>query len=140
MKSTLGRFLCVLTLLLSLSGCSKREIPSDAPKPVLTAWVTAKGKSMIPTFPESALVEVEIGVPFSALKEGDTVVFWNYSGGPATFIHHRLVQKQAGNWIAQGDNSATNPTADRPWVTPDNFIGRTTGRYARLVTPDSFVK
>ncbi len=132
---TLGRFLCALTLLLSLSGCGPRQIPSDAPKPVIKAWVAAKGKSMLPTFPESALIEIEVGVPFSALKVGDTVVFWDYKRGDDALTHHRLVAQQGGNWIAQGDNPETNRVADKSWVTPDNFIARSTGRHAQILTP-----
>lgn len=89
---------------------------------------------MLPTFPTKALIEVET-VPFSDLRQGDTVIFWDYTRTEPLLIHHRLVAKQGGNWIAQGDNPDTNPKADRPWVTPDNYLGRTTGRHTQLLLP-----
>lgn len=113
-----------------LGACSKREIPSDAPVPTVRAWLTSKGKSMLPSFPESALVEVEFGVPFEALKEGDSVVFWDYKRGEQALTHHRLVQKQGSAWIARGDNNAV---VDRSWVTRDNYLGRTTGRHTQML-------
>ena len=127
--------LCAVLLVagLALLGCSKREIPSDNPRPIAHAWIAATGQSMLPTFPERALVEIQIGVPFEALRAGDSVVFWDYTRATPQLIHHRLVQEQGGNWIAQGDNPETNPTADRPWVTRDNYIGRTTGRHVQIL-------
>ena len=84
---------------------------------------------MLPTFPESSLVEFEV-TPFDQLKKGDTVLFWDYTERTgAVFIHHRLVESQGGNWIARGDNPETNTRADLPWVTKDNYIGRTTGKH-----------
>jgi hypothetical protein len=44
-----------------------------------------------------------------------------------------LVQRQGSAWIARGDNATTNPTADRPWVTPDNYVARATGRWTYLL-------
>lgn len=129
----LATLLACFAIVVLLGACNPREIPSEKPTPTIRAWVQASGKSMLPTFPEFALVEVEFGVKFESLKAGDTVVFWDYTRGTPTFIHHRLIQQQGGNWIAQGDNAATNPTADRPWVTRENFIGRTTGRHTQLL-------
>lgn len=115
-------------------GCSKREIPSGAPKPTLVAWVPYTGQSMVPTFPARGLAEVEFGVSFSALKSGDIVVFWDYTlPGSPRFTLHRLVQLQGTAWIARGDNRLTNPSADRPWVTADNYVARATGRWSQLV-------
>jgi hypothetical protein len=125
----------LIALLLCLTACSKRDIPSSQPKPALTAWVSASGESMLPTFPAKALVEMEL-VPYSDLKAGESVVFWDYTGKTgATFVHHRLVGKHGNNWIARGDNPLTNPTADLPWVTEDNYIARTTGRHAQFLMP-----
>lgn len=128
------RVLAYLVLLALLAGCGPK-IPTSKSKPVVTAWIAAVGESMLPTFPEKSLIEVEFGVPFEALKAGDTVVFWDYTKKEPALTHHRLVAKQAGNWIAKGDNPETNPVADRPWVTSDNFIARGTGRHTQLLFP-----
>lgn len=124
--------------LLCLTGCGKgfsSDIPTNKDMPVLKSWVAAKGKSMLPTFPESALVEIEF-TPYDQLKVGDTVVFWDYTEKTgATFIHHRLIENQWGAWISRGDNKETNKRADLPWVTKDNYIARTTGRHAQILTP-----
>lgn len=130
-----GTFLfavAVMALALLLSGCGPK-IPTSQVKPSVAAWLPAQGKSMLPTFPERSLIEVEFGVPFDELKAGDTVIFWDYTRGAKALTHHRLVAKQAGAWIAQGDNPETNPVADRPWVTADNFIARGTGRHTQLL-------
>lgn len=123
---------CVLAL--GFAGCSRREIPSEAPLPVLRAWVPASGRSMLPTYPERCLLEIEIGVPFDALRAGDPVIYWDYTRGPAALTHHRLAQRQGDSWIAQGDNPETNPTADRAWVTRANYIARGTGRWSLVLT------
>lgn len=118
-----------LLLGLFVGGCERRE--QEARKhPPFRVWVASQGKSMLPTFPESCLTEAEL-VPFSELKVGDTVAFWDYTqtSGEPQFIHHRLVAKQAGSFIAKGDNPDTNPKADRAWVTPENYLFRTTGRW-----------
>lgn len=115
--------------LLFSTGCGKREIPSSAPKPTVRAWVPAVGRSMEPNFPNGALVEAEFGVRYEDLKIGDTVLLWDYTRAEPFFIHHRIVAEQGGQFIARGDNPETNPKADRPWVTRDNFIARTTGRH-----------
>lgn len=121
-----------------LSGCGQRDIPSSEARPRYTAWIAATGRSMLPTYPESSLVEVEVGVPFTQLAPGDTVVLWDYTRpGESRFILHRLVARQGGNWIAQGDNPVTNPRADRPWVTPDNYVARATGRHTQLLVAPS---
>lgn len=146
MNSTVRLFLyCVLgyalvALIAIVAGCSKRSIPSDAPKPPLFAWTLATGESMLPTFPQSAYIEVIIGIPYSQLKPGTSVLFWDYTQDKPVIIHHRLIQKQGGNWIAQGDNPKTNPKADRPWVTQDNYIGVTTGRHTQLLQTPAIVE
>lgn len=116
-----------------VAGCGKRQIPTSAPRPALKAWVPVTGKSMLPTFPVTALVEAEFGVDYDTLQERQTVIFWDYTSGAPRFTHHRIVAKQGDNWIVQGDNPATNPIADRPWVTRDNFIARTTGRHTQIL-------
>lgn len=124
-----------IVAILALTACSPRDVPSSQPMPAVKAWVAVKGQSMLPTFPVKALVEFET-VPYASLKEGDTVLFWDYTGtSGATFIHHRLVGQQAGAFIARGDNMATNTREDAPWVTKDNYIGRTTGRHTQILTP-----
>lgn len=127
----------ILFLALVLCGCGdQRAIPSSKPKPTTKAWVGHTGQSMLPTFPEAAIVEAEFGVPFEALEAGDTVIFWDYTRPEPFLIHHRLSVKMGAGWIAQGDNPVTNATADYPWVTPDNYIARTTGKHVQfLVAP-----
>lgn len=122
-----------LVFVVLMAGCSPRDIPSDAPKPILKSWVTAGGKSMLPVFPERCVVEIE-PVGYDALKVGDTVVFWDYTNANPLLIHHRLVAKQGASWIAQGDNRETNTFADRAWVTKDNYLARTTGRWVYLLS------
>jgi signal peptidase I len=122
-----------LILVALLAGCS-RDIPSDKPVPVLVAWTKVTGVSMSPTFPPDRLVEMEVGFPYEQLKAGDTVIYWDYTAGNR-LIHHRLVKEQFGAWMAKGDNPVTNPRADAPWVTKDNYIARTTGRHAQILTP-----
>lgn len=128
------RFVFAVLLVFALVSCGKR-IPTAQDKPSVKAWISASGQSMLPTFPESCLVECEFGIPFDALKENDTVIFWDYKSTAPRLLHHRLIQKQGGNWIAKGDNRQTNPTADWPWVTPDNYLARTTGRFTYFLTP-----
>lgn len=129
--------LAALVLVLCLAACSKREIPAESSGPALRAWVPVTGASMAPNFPERGWVEVEI-VDFDALQVGDTVLFWDYTAadGRLINIHHRLVARQGAAFIARGDNELTNPRADAPWVTRDNYRARTTGRWAyTLSTP-----
>lgn len=123
----------IIILLLFLAGCSKAPV-NEKERPVLIAWVAISGESMLPKYPNGALVEVEVGVPYEVLKQGDDVIFWDYTNTTgATFIIHELVAKQAGSWIAQGRNHATNPIADRPWVTEDNYYVRATGKHTQLL-------
>lgn len=129
--------LAAAIVLLCLVGCGKREIPAESTGPALRAWVPVSGASMAPNFPERGWVEVEI-VDFDQLKVGDTVLFWDYTAanGKLINIHHRLVARQGESFIARGDNELTNPRADAPWVTRDNYRARTTGRWAySLSTP-----
>ena len=128
----LGRFLCVLTALLLLSGCGPSPEVQNKPKPVFKAWLPAAGASMLPKFPIKAEIEIEIGVPFAALKEGDSVVFWDYERGPMAMTHHRLIQKQAGAWMAKGDN---NKVVDPSWVTEENYLARGTGKWEYILVP-----
>lgn len=134
-KTALAAFIvaAVCLWMLFTVGCGKRDIPSDTPKPIIRAWVPAVGRSMEPNFPNGALVEAEFGVRYEDLKVGDTVLLWDYTRTEPSFIHHRIVAEQGGQFIARGDNFATNPAADRPWVTRDNFIARTTGRHTQML-------
>ena len=125
--------LLAVGLAFTFVGCSKREIPSTRKSPPLVAWVPISGKSMLPTYPERALAEAEFGVPYDELKVGDVVIFWDYTKPQPAFTLHTLVQKQAGNWIAKGNNPETNPVADRPWVTRDNYAARATGRHTQIL-------
>jgi signal peptidase I len=127
------KWCAALLLVAVLAGCS-RDIPSDKPVPVLHAWVRVTGVSMSPTFPAERFVEVQVGFPYEQLKAGDTVIYWDYTAGNR-LIHHRLVEEQFGAWMAKGDNPVTNQRVDAPWVTKDNYIARTTGRYAQILTP-----
>lgn len=120
-----------LTCLLLVS-CTERNIAVSAPAPVVKAWVPCHGKSMLPTYPDKAMVEFEFGVPFADLKQGDAVIFWDYKRGATAITHHRLVAKQGGNWIARGD---ANDSADQSWVTPDNYLARGTGQWAYVISP-----
>jgi phage repressor protein C with HTH and peptisase S24 domain len=122
----------VLALVLLIAGSGRAPVPDE--RPILKAWIPVSGQSMLPKYPDGMMLEIELGVPYKDLKEGDDVVFWDYTGkSGATFIFHKLVQKQAGSWIVQGRNPKTNPVADIPWVTKDNFIGRATGRHTQMV-------
>ncbi len=89
---------------------------------------------MLPTIPNGALVEIEVGFPYGSLKAGDIVVFWDYLRGTGKFTLHRLIDSQLGNWIAQGDNKETNSEEDRPWVTKDNYVAKATGRHTKLLS------
>ena len=62
----------------------------------------------------------------------DTDIYLKLDSSATALTHHRLVQKQAGSWMAQGDN---NDRVDRSWVTPDNYLGRSTGRHVQLLIP-----
>jgi hypothetical protein len=90
---------------------------------------------MSPTFPAERFVETQVGFPYDQLRVGDTVIFWDYTRPVPFLIHHRIVGSQGGNFIARGDNPVTNTREDAPWVTKDNYIARTTGRHAQVLTP-----
>lgn len=126
-RASLALALVVLVVaLFSISGCSDKAHPDYAKRKPLSGFVWARGESMrpvlnLPLFPAATLVPVELFYPFEDLKVGDIVVFYDYFTGG--YIIHQLVAKQGGNWIAQGANPVTNPNADRPWVTKDNFVG-----------------
>ena len=153
--SRLGRSSCAESLVLGLLCLTRRAlllgtigfclvaaVPVHAAspkvaKPTTKVWAAVSSESMRPTFPLNALVEMELGVPFAELKTGDTVIFWDTQRGARCLTHHRLIAHRGGGWITQGDNKKTNPVADRTWVTSDNYIARTTGRYTQFlaVTP-----
>jgi hypothetical protein len=125
-------------LLLSLIALGLLATPTYAKNPsaimpTTKAWAAVSGQSMLPTFPLNALVEMEIGVPFANLKVGDTVIFWDYQRGERCLTHHRLIARRGSGWISQGDNKKTNPIADRTWITSENYIARTTGRFTQFL-------
>jgi len=79
--------------------------------------VLGTGRSMLPTFPENALLRVKF-VPYADLQRGQIVGYVTPSG---QFVGHRLIQRTPrGNWVAQGDNE---PVADCYLVTPSNYQG-----------------
>ena len=91
---------------------------------------------MLPSFPNGTLVEMQVGFPYDDLKAGDSVIY--YTNG--LFVHHRLIVKQAGSWIVKGDNPNTNPVVDKEWVTRENYVGRTTGRFTSALFAPAPVK
>lgn len=119
-------FLVALTVL--FVGCG----PKAKDKPTINAWIAVTGKSMLPTYPEVAMVEIEIGFPYEKLQVGDPVVFWDYKRG-AKFTHHRIVEKQGPYFIVRGDNPETNPVVDKSFLTKDTYVAKGTGRHAQLV-------
>ena len=127
------RLLLAILLVLALAGCGPQAPVSTDKKPAITAWVAVTGESMLPAFPRSALAEAQFGYPYDDLKVGDTVIYWDYKRGAASFTHHRLVAKQGDNWMAKGDNEVTNPGVDASWVTRETFYARTTGKHAPMV-------
>jgi hypothetical protein len=123
---------CVLVF--AMWGCSERAIPHSGPKPPCLMWMPVSGRSMLPKYPESHLLEVDVAFSYDNLKVGDEVVFWDYKrpvGIQYTF--HAIVGKQGAYFIVKGLNPATNPIADAPWLTRDNFIGKATGRSTYLL-------
>jgi hypothetical protein len=83
--------------------------------------VNLSGASMLPACPYIWWAEMEF-VPFSALKEGDIVLYWNRRINQ--HVSHRLKGKYLLNrkaWIAKGDNNAFY---DGDAVTAENFICR----------------
>lgn len=122
---------CAITFA-GINGCADAEgraIPHDGPKPPFHVWVPVTGKSMLPTYPESHLLEVDIQYPFSSLKVGDLVIFWDYRrDGGVGYTYHPIIGRQGKYFITQGLNRSTNPRPDDSWLTPDNYIGRATGR------------
>ena len=93
----------------------------------------ADGVSMLPSFPEHAFVECA-STPYDQLKVGDSVIAWDYTHKTgAIFYHHRIIQKQGDSFITRGDNELTNPKADAPWMTRDNYICRTTGLHSQML-------
>lgn len=129
-KTRASIYFLSLLVLAVVFACNDRVIPIKGEKPIITAWIPAGGKSMLPNYPESALIEIEIGYDFEYLKEGDAVVFWDYKRGDNALTHHRLVKKQGSHWIAKGDN---NERHDESWVTKDNYIARGTGKHTQIL-------
>ncbi|ATC64071.1 signal peptidase I [Nibricoccus aquaticus] len=80
-------------------------------------FTVAPTGSMKPTLDESSVVTVE-KVPFSALRQGDIVIYRSASGAP---VIHRLYEQSGDAWLVLGDN---NPAIDREAVRPANLLGR----------------
>ena len=115
-------------------GCSKkRDIPTCAPHPPLTAWLAVSGESMLPNFPNGTLAEIRFPVDYDSLEPGQVVVFWAYDRGADAFTFHRLIRKQGDQWISQGDNPETNARYDAGWVTRDNLYAVATGKHAQIL-------
>ena len=127
------RLLLAIALVLLLAACGPQAPVNTDNKPVIVAWVSVSGESMLPTFPVSALAEAQFGYSYDALKVGDTVIFWDYKRGAKSFTHHRLIAKQGDNWIARGDNEKTNTRPDDSWVTRETFYARTTGKHSPII-------
>lgn len=116
----------VLSALLWSTGCSKSDptpinpAPRTAARPPFKATAFSVGTSMLPTFGEVELVQLEL-CGFGELRTGDTVIFWHDRF--ETYAHHRLIGRdETGHWLTQGDN---NPSRDRGNMTSDEFVGRT---------------
>jgi hypothetical protein len=129
---SLALFALCAVAFIGLNGCTDAEgraIPHDGPKPPFCVWVPVTGKSMLPKYPEAHLIEVNITFPFDQLRVGDVVVFWDYRrDGGASYTYHPIIGKQGKYFITQGLNPETNPRPDDSWLTPDNYIGRATGK------------
>lgn len=121
-------------VLVALLGCGQHT-PSSRPMPTIMAYVPAKGASMLPNFPDGTLLFAEFGYAYDKLEVGDTVIAWDYTRAGNVFFHHRLKVKVGDSWIVQGDNPVTNELVDKPWVTRDNYIARTTGHAQVVVAP-----
>ena len=122
-----------------LPGCKNNSLPTGREKPIILGWVMSKGPSMLPSFPDGVFVQIELGSKFEDLKEGDTVIYWDYTR-ENSFVHHRIVSKQAGAWIAKGDNPDTNKDVDVAWVTKDNFVARGTGQWSYFLLGPAAIK
>lgn len=133
----------LITALALLAGCDRvdstarsRAIPTDAPKPPFIVWVPVTGKSMLPKYPEAHWVEVDVNYPYRQLKVGDEVMLWDYTrAGTVAYTFHPIVGTQGDYFITQGLNKKTNPVPDRPWLTPDNYQGKGTGRSSLMLLP-----
>ena len=112
---------------MTFSGCAKSTAPSEfAPAQPLIVHVASGGESMRPTLPAFHLAAVDVAFPYAKLAERDIVLFWDYRR--RGFTLHRIVARQGPWWIVQGDNPATNPAEDRPFLSPENFIGKYVGK------------
>lgn len=90
-------------------------------------WIVVKGESMSPTLHNDSWAFVE-KIPFKDVKQGQIVVRKNIMGYFSPVIH-RTTKFQSGlfglarGWITQGDNTRTNPHADRGLMTEENYVG-----------------
>jgi hypothetical protein len=75
-----------------------------------------RGRSMRGAFKDGDCLWVST-VPFACLQQGDVVAFG--SGGKT--IAHRIVGREAGGFITQGDAC---PRRDWDYLTPERLIGR----------------
>jgi hypothetical protein len=107
---------------LLLAACSREDAPgAPTDRPPYRATTISTGTSMLPTFAEVEVVQLEL-CDFGDLRTGDTVIFWH--DRLRLYAHHRLVRRDpvTNRWITQGDNNAF---PDRGAMTADEFVGRT---------------
>lgn len=103
--------------------------PPAPPALHVKAWAALRGRSMVPTFPDNCLIELDLGEKFADLKAGEIVVFSSWDPN-APFKCHRLVVKRGGGWVTKGDN---NSFYDTEWVTASTFVAVATGRAAPVI-------
>lgn len=135
------RIMLLGSALVGLAACNRQADESERPaarqfEPTapLHAAIPVSGKSMLPTMPEEThLTRIDIAAPYSTLARGDIVLFWDYHR--AGFTLHRIVERQGNAWIVQGDNPATNARVDRPFLVPENYLGRYEGEWFDTLAP-----
>jgi len=124
----LGFDLLLLAVVFLCLGLASLSAIAAEPTP-LRAWAALHGKSMVPTFPDNCLIEIDIGVPGSALQSGKIVIF--RSPDPSIpFKCHRLVVKRGGAWITKGDGNANY---DTEWTKDSDVFAVATGRYTLIL-------
>lgn len=122
-----------IALVLFLSACA---LSPEAVKPPLTVWIGVAGASMMPEYPNGCWVEIDINYPFSDLREGDDIVWrdWTQDNGPE-YTFHRIVAVRGNYVTTKGVNKFTNPHPDKQRITKEEFVGRATGRKALFLAP-----
>jgi hypothetical protein len=112
----------MFVVVLGLGGCNRKPDTQFEPTKPLVVLVTHAGESMLPTLPTIGVAQIDIAYPFSRLATGDIVLFWDYVR--EGFTLHRIVARQGGAFIVQGDNPATNREADAPFLVRENYLGK----------------